>query len=151
MAVSCIGGGKRCTRRKPPTCHWFLYLFVHLMIIGVTWLHINFICIQFIKLCIENLLKAFLLTAIFIHNKIFGLILVNVHTVLLWYCSSFIVGYYLVTVGSNWRKRWEFKLMLRCHCACSTEIGTCIINDARRQAAHKNNENMPTLLSWFFS
>ena len=32
--------------------------------------------------------------------------------------------------------------MLRCHCACSSEIGTCIINDAGRQAAHKNNENM---------
>jgi hypothetical protein len=25
-----------------------------------------------------------------------------------------------------------------CHCACSSEIGTCLINDARRQAAHKN-------------
>ena len=39
----------------------------------------------------------------------------------------------------NWRNRWEFKLM--CHCACSSEIGTGIINDAGRQAAHKNLEN----------
>jgi len=35
---------------------------------------------------------------------------------------------------------WEFKLMLKCkhqcHCACSSKIGTCIINDAERQAAH---------------
>jgi hypothetical protein len=29
----------------------------------------------------------------------------------------------------------------QCHCACSSEIGTCIINDAARQTAHKNNEN----------
>jgi hypothetical protein len=28
-----------------------------------------------------------------------------------------------------------------CHCACSSEIGTCIINAAGIQAAHKNNEN----------
>ena len=46
-----------------------------------------------------------------------------------------------MTVGWNWRKRWEFKLMLKYHCACSSEIGTCIINDAWRQAAHKNYEN----------
>ena len=46
--------------------------------------------------------------------------------------------------GWNWRKNWEFKLMLKCehqcHCACSLEIGTCIINDAGRQAAHKKNQ-----------
>ena len=36
----------------------------------------------------------------------------------------------------------EFKLMLRCHCACGSEIGTCIINDAERLACtQKNNEN----------
>ena len=28
--------------------------------------------------------------------------------------------------------------MLKCHCAFISEIGTCIINDAGRQAAHKN-------------
>jgi hypothetical protein len=48
-------------------------------------------------------------------------------------------------VGWNWGKRWEFKLKLKCkhqyHCACSSEIGACIINDAGRQAAHKNNKN----------
>jgi hypothetical protein len=50
-------------------------------------------------------------------------------------------------VGWNWRKRWEFKLILKCkhqcHCACSSEIGSCIINNAGRQAAHtkKPNEN----------
>lgn len=44
-------------------------------------------------------------------------------------------------VGWNWRKHWECKLMLKCqhqcHCTCSSEIGTCIINDAGIQAAHK--------------
>jgi hypothetical protein len=30
----------------------------------------------------------------------------------------------------------EFKLMLKCHCACASEFGTCIISDAVRQAAH---------------
>ena len=40
-------------------------------------------------------------------------------------------------VGRNWRKRWEFKLMLKCHCANSSEIGTSIINDVGRQAAQK--------------
>ena len=48
-----------------------------------------------------------------------------------------------MTVGWNWRKRWEFKLMLkckyRCHCKCSSEIGTCIIIEAGRQAAHNDN------------
>jgi hypothetical protein len=43
----------------------------------------------------------------------------------------------IFTVGWNWRKRWEFNLVLKCHCACSWEIGTCISNDAGRQAAHK--------------
>jgi len=27
--------------------------------------------------------------------------------------------------------------MLKCHCACTSETGTCIINDAGRQAEHK--------------
>ena len=43
-----------------------------------------------------------------------------------------------MTVKWNWRKRWEFKLTLKCHCTCSSEIGTCMINDAGRQAVHKN-------------
>ena len=46
-----------------------------------------------------------------------------------------------MTIGWNWRKHWEFKLMLKCqhqcHCASSSEIETCLINDAGRQAAHK--------------
>jgi hypothetical protein len=46
-----------------------------------------------------------------------------------------------MTLGWNWRKCWWFKLMRKCnhqcHCACSSEIGTCIINDAGRQAVHK--------------
>ena len=47
-----------------------------------------------------------------------------------------------MTIGWNWRKSREFKLMLKCHCACSLEIGTCIINAAGRQAAHKKpNKN----------
>ena len=29
-----------------------------------------------------------------------------------------------------------------CHCACSSEIGTCIINDAGRRAAHKKQPNL---------
>ena len=29
----------------------------------------------------------------------------------------------------------------RCHCSYSAEIGTCIINDAGRQAAQKNKTN----------
>ena len=28
----------------------------------------------------------------------------------------------------------------QCHCACSSEIGTCIINDAGRQAAKKKTK-----------
>ena len=28
-----------------------------------------------------------------------------------------------MTVGWNWRKRWEFKFMQQCICACSSEIG----------------------------
>jgi len=43
-------------------------------------------------------------------------------------------------VGRNWRKRWEFKLMLKCHCANSSEIGTSIINDVGRQAAQKKQQ-----------
>ena len=32
--------------------------------------------------------------------------------------------------------------MLKCHCACTPEIGTWIINDTTgRQTTHKNNEN----------
>ena len=30
--------------------------------------------------------------------------------------------------------------MLRCHCACSSEIGTCIINDAGRQLHTKTTK-----------
>jgi hypothetical protein len=30
--------------------------------------------------------------------------------------------------------------MLKCHCACSSEIGICIINDIGRQAAHKKQQ-----------
>ena len=33
--------------------------------------------------------------------------------------------------------------MLKCHCACSSEIETCVINDAGKQAAHKRSENLP--------
>jgi hypothetical protein len=33
------------------------------------------------------------------------------------------------------------KWLINYHCACNSEIGTCITNDAGRQAAHKNNEN----------
>jgi len=52
-----------------------------------------------------------------------------------------------MTVGWNWRKRWKFKLMLKCHCAFISEIGTCIINDAGRQAAHKNTMKIHVFLS----
>ena len=38
-----------------------------------------------------------------------------------------------MTVGWNWRKRWELKLMMKCHCTCSSEIRTCIINEAARK------------------
>jgi len=34
-----------------------------------------------------------------------------------------------------------------CHCALSSEIGRCIINDAWRQAAHRNKENTRFFLS----
>ena len=58
-------------------------------------------------------------------------------------------------VGWNWRKGWEFKPMLKCHCACSSEIGTCIINATGRQIAHKNNENTRFLVearqTWFYA
>ena len=48
----------------------------------------------------------------------------------------------------------------QCHCACTSEIRTCIINETGRQAAHKkNNENTrvdfgritpnDVLYSWF--
>jgi hypothetical protein len=39
----------------------------------------------------------------------------------------------------NWRKRWEFKLMLKCHCIHSSEIGTLIIRcweTSRTQKIH---------------
>jgi hypothetical protein len=43
--------------------------------------------------------------------------------------------------GWNWRKHWKLKLMLKCkhqsHCTCSSEIWTCIINDAWRPAPHR--------------
>jgi len=42
-----------------------------------------------------------------------------------------------MTVGWNWRKRWDFKLILKFHCTHSSENGTSIINDVGRQAAHK--------------
>ena len=35
-------------------------------------------------------------------------------------------------IGWNRWKHWEFKLMLKCHCACTSEIGTCINNVGRR-------------------
>ena len=34
----------------------------------------------------------------------------------------------IVHKHDRWRKPWEFKLMLKYHCACSSETGTCIIN-----------------------
>jgi hypothetical protein len=33
----------------------------------------------------------------------------------------------------------------QCHCACSSEIGTCIINDAGRQASHKKTTEIHVL------
>ena len=33
------------------------------------------------------------------------------------------LAYYMI-VGWNWRKRWEFELMLKWHCSCHSEIGT---------------------------
>ena len=54
------------------------------------------------------------------------------------------IGHNMI-VGWNWKKQWEFKLILKCehqcHCTCNSEIGTCIINDAGRQMHTKNNEN----------
>jgi hypothetical protein len=48
---------------------------------------------------------------------------------------------------------WEFKLILKykhqCHCACSSEIGTCIINDAGRQAAHTKKQRKYTLYTCY--
>ena len=35
----------------------------------------------------------------------------------------------------------------QCHCACSSEIGTCIINDAGRQAAQKTHRKSFILVS----
>jgi hypothetical protein len=44
-------------------------------------------------------------------------------------------------VGWNWRKRWDCKLMLKCNCAYSLEIGRWIrFNDLGRQAAHNNKK-----------
>jgi hypothetical protein len=43
-------------------------------------------------------------------------------------------------IGWNRWKHWEFKLMLKCHCACTSEIGTCI-NNVGRRCVQKNNEN----------
>ena len=56
--------------------------------------------------------------------------------------------------GWNWRKRWEFKLMLKCkyqcHCECCSEIGTCIINEAGRHAAHNDTTHCCFLLCFVF-
>ena len=42
-----------------------------------------------------------------------------------------------MTVGWDWRKGWELlKCKHQCHCACSSEIGTCKINDVGRQTVH---------------
>ena len=55
-----------------------------------------------------------------------------------------------MTVGWNWSKCLEFKLVLKCrhqyHCRCSPETGTCIINDAGRQAAHKKTTKIHIFL-----
>jgi hypothetical protein len=47
-----------------------------------------------------------------------------------------------------------FKLLKckhQCHCACSLEIGTCIINDAGRQLQTKNNENACFILMYMLN
>ena len=36
------------------------------------------------------------------------------------------------------------KFKHQCHCACSSEIGTCIINDAVRQSAHNKQRKSGT-------
>jgi hypothetical protein len=41
----------------------------------------------------------------------------------------------------RWMELKEALKLHQCHCACSSENGTCIINDACRQAPHKNKEN----------
>ena len=41
-------------------------------------------------------------------------------------------------------KESEFKLMPKCHFVCTSEI----VNDARRQAAHKNNKNTQFFFCW---
>ena len=47
----------------------------------------------------------------------------------------------------------ESSLMLKCknqcHCACSSEIGICIIIDDGRQAAHKKTTKIHALYSCF--
>jgi hypothetical protein len=57
-----------------------------------------------------------------------------------------------MTVGWNCRKRWEFKLMLKCrhqcHCACTSEIRTCIINETGRQATHTKKQRKYTCCFW---
>jgi len=40
----------------------------------------------------------------------------------------------------RWMRLKEAWWKCKSHCACSSEIGTCLINDAGRQAAHKKNK-----------
>ena len=56
-----------------------------------------------------------------------------------------------INIGHQHDRWMELKEALRhkckhqCHCACSSEIGTFIINDAGRQAAHKKQ---PKYMFW---
>jgi hypothetical protein len=46
-----------------------------------------------------------------------------------------------VQIHAKMAEKLRNKCKHQCHCACSSDIGTCIINDAGRRAAQKNNEN----------
>jgi hypothetical protein len=46
-----------------------------------------------------------------------------------------------VQIHAKMAEKLRNKCIHQCHCACSSDIGTCIINDAGRRAAQKNNEN----------
>ena len=46
-----------------------------------------------------------------------------------------------VQIHAEMAEKLRHKCKHQCHCACSSDIGTCIINDAGRRTAHKYNEN----------
>ena len=53
----------------------------------------------------------------------------------------------IVPTHSEMAEKLRFKCKHQCHCACSSDIRTCIINDAGRPAAHKKTRKIHVVWS----